>query len=84
MEKDKLIVNINGNDVTYDIYFTLVCNENGKGYIAYTDHSVDENGKEQVLVSSYDPNVGTNVLSSIETEEEMNLINGIIDKIQSL
>ena len=84
MDKDKLVTNVNGENVTYDIYFTLVCNELGKGYIAYTDHSTDDSGKENVFVSSYDPNVGTNVLNEVQTQEEWNLINVVIEKIQNL
>ena len=84
MSNDKLIAEVNGQRMEFDIYFTLVCNETKKGYIAYTDHSLDEEGKENVHVSTYDPNVGFDTLGEIETQEEWDLINGVIDKIKNL
>lgn len=84
MNKDKLTAIVNGEEKEFDIYLTLVCNENNKGYIAYTDHSLDENNKENVYVSVYDPNVGPTQLFEIQTQEEWDLINGVIDKIRNL
>ena len=84
MNKDKLIAEVNGEKKEFDIYFTLVCNETQKGYIAYTDHSLDENGKEQVHVSVYDPNVGFDTLGEIQSQAEWDLINNVIDRIKNI
>lgn len=84
MGKDKLITTINGEKKEFDVYFTFVCSKLNKGYVAYTDHSVDETGKENVHVSVYDPNAGFEVLSEVKTQEEWDLINSVIDKIKSI
>ena len=84
MNSNKIIAEIDGQRMEFDIYFTFICNQTNKGYIAYTDHSLDEQGNENLLVSSYDPNVGFDKLGEIETQEEWDLINSVIEKIKSI
>ena len=84
MNQDKLEVVINGQNVVCDIYFTLMCNENKKGYIAYTDHSKDESGKENVYVSYFDANVGPSELFEVTEQNELSLINNVVEKVKSL
>ena len=84
MNQDKLDVVINGQSAVCDIYFTLMCNENNRGYIAYTDHSKDEDGKEKVYISFYDPNVGPTELFEITDPKELELVNAVIEKVKSL
>ena len=84
MNQDKLEVIIDGQNAICDIYFTLMCNENRRGYIAYTDHSKDENGKEKIYVSYYDSNVGPTELFEITDPRELELINNVIEKVKGL
>ena len=84
MNQDKIVVNINGKNVNCDILFSLVCNETGKGYVAYTDHTKDESGKENIFVGTYDPTVGSSALGEVSSQEEWDLINSIIEKMKSL
>ena len=84
MSQDKLDVVINGQSVSCDIYFTLMCNENKRGYIAYTDHSKDESGKENVYISYYDSSVGPTELFEITDPKELDLVNAVIEKVKSL
>ena len=84
MKNNKLICEENGQKKEYDIYFTFACPQNNKGYVAYTDHSLDEQGREKLLVSVYDPNVGYSELKGVETQEEWDLINSVIDKIKNM
>ena len=84
MKNNKLIAEVNGQKMEFDIYFTFVCNQTNKGYIAYTDHSLDDQGRENLHVSTYDPNVGFTVLGEVETQEEWDLINSVIEKIKNI
>lgn len=83
MNDDKLIQIINGDEKKYDIYFTFVCKETKLGYIGYTDHSLDENGKEKLIVSTYDPFGDTSKLGEIQTQEEWDLVYDVMDKIRN-
>ncbi len=84
MNQDKLVVNMNGENVSCDILFSLVCNETHKGYIAYTDHQKDENNQENLFIGVYDPVVGPSALGEVSSQQEWDLINSIIEKIKSL
>ena len=84
MNQDKITVNINGENVVCDVLFSFVCNETHKGYVAYTDHSKDESGKEKLYVGVYDPVVGQSALGEVESQQEWDLINSIMEKIKSL
>ena len=84
MKNEKIIAEINGQRAEFDVYFTFICQQLNKAYIGYTDHTLDEEGKEKLYVSAYDPNVGINELSDIQTQEEWDLINSVIDKIRNL
>ena len=84
MNNNKLIAEVNGQRMEFDIYFTFVCNQTNKGYLAYTDHSLDEQGNENLQVSTFDPNVGFEELGEVQTQEEWDLINSVIEKIKSI
>ena len=84
MNNNKLIAEVNGQRMEFDIYLTFVCPETNKGYIAYTDHSIDEQGREILHYSAYDPNIGFDELKEIQTQEEWDLVNEIIDKIKKI
>ena len=84
MSQEKIEVNIDGKNVLCDIYFTFVCNQTKKGYIGYTDHSLNQTGEENIFVSTYDPNMGPTTLGEVTEQKEWDLINAIIDKAESL
>lgn len=84
MNNNKLIGEVDGQKKEYDIYFTFVCHRTNKGYIAYTDHTLGEHGKETLYVSTYDPNIGYEQLGTVETQEEWDLINSVIEKIKKI
>ena len=84
MNNNKLIAEVDGQRKEFDIYFTFICNQTNKGYIAYTDHSLDDQGRENLTISAYDPNVGFDQLSKVETQEELDLINAVIEKLKSI
>ena len=84
MNQDKLVILKDGKEVECDIYFSLVCNETKKGYIGYTDHSINDKGEENIIVSTYDPNRGTESLGEITTDQEWDLVKNVIAKIKEL
>lgn len=84
MNNNKLIAEVDGQRKEFDIYFTFICNQTNKGYIAYTDHGVDEEGRENLFISTYDPNIGFDELRKIESQEELDLVKTVIEKIRSI
>ena len=83
MNEDKITVvapGSNGEPVEYDVLFTFDSHVTDKSYIAYTDNSLDENGNIKVYASIYDPDNLEN-LTEIETEEEWNLVNNVLNRI---
>ena len=81
---NKLFAEMDGQRREFDIYFTFICNQTNKGYVAYTDHTLDEQGNEVLHVSTYLPNIGFSELREVETQEEWDLINSVIEKIKSI
>lgn len=84
MNNNKLIAEVDGQRMEFDILFTFICNQTNKGYVAYTDHTLDEQGNETINVSTYDPSVGFEELGEVSTQEEWDLINSVIDKISKI
>lgn len=83
MKDEKMTVvapGANGEPVEYDVLFTFDSDVTDKSYIAYTDNTLDENGNIKVYASIYDPDNLEN-LSDIETEEEWNLVNNVLNRI---
>ena len=62
--------------------FTFEGKENGKNYIVYTDNTTDEEGNTKVYASIYDPEKEDQNLQPIETDEEWNMIETILDELQ--
>lgn len=83
MKDEKMTVvapNAEGKMVEYDVLFTFDSDVTDKSYIAYTDNSLDEQGNIKVYASIYDPDNLEN-LTEIETEEEWNLVNNVLNRI---
>lgn len=80
---EKLVLQVDGQDVEYDILFTFTCDETGLGYVGYTDHSQDESGAEQVFVGSYDPVYGKSRLNPITTDAEWEMVSDVIEQIKN-
>lgn len=82
--ENKDILKITANDgieKTFSILFTFDLDETGKSYVVYTDYSKDEKGDIKVFASTYDPNQENPKLENIETEEELNIINTYLKKL---
>lgn len=85
MKEEKLTFKItgeDGKDIECEALFTFEGKENGKNYIVYTDNTLDEDGNTKVYASIYDPEKEDQNLQPIETEEEWNMIETILDELQ--
>lgn len=77
------IVNDNNEEVKCEILFTY-CDENtGKNYIVYTDNTLDEDGSTKVFASIFNPEDENPILLPIETEEEWEMIERILEGFEN-
>ena len=76
-----IAVGQNGEAVDFSILFTYDDTDTGYSYIVYTDDSEDEEGNVQVYVSRYWKEDGMYTLEDIETEEEFNKVQTILDRL---
>ena len=83
MENDKIQIEKNGEVVDCDILFTFDCEDNLKSYVGYTDHSIGQNGRKNIYVSSYNP-LGLKLeLEDITDEKELEMVNDVLMKFDS-
>ena len=76
--KEKLTVqNNNGDSKEFDILFTFESNHTHKNYVTYTDYSKDEEGN----INCYSSVLEEGKLLSIETEEELKMIDKMLQTI---
>lgn len=99
-DKEKFQQNVRFNAITpegrlveCETLFTFQNSENGNAYIVYTDNQTDEEGNTNVYASIYKPseveyNEETNMaaisLIAIETEEEWEMVQKLLDEAQGL
>lgn len=75
------IINDNGEEFHCEVLFTYTNEETGVDYIAYTDNTSDEEGNTKVYASIFNPEEENPVLLPIETDEEWELIEGILESL---
>lgn len=75
------IVNDEGKEITCEVLFTYEDEKTKKNYIAYTDNTLDEEGNTKVYASIYNPEEENPVLLPIESDDEWNLIEGILSSL---
>lgn len=75
------VINDTGEEIKCEILFTYENEKTGVNYIAYTDNSTDEDGNTKVYASIFDPEQEDPELLPIETEEEWQLINSILESL---
>lgn len=79
---NELIIEKDGKQFNCELYFSFVIEDTGKGYVAYTDHSLDDNKQENVYVFSYDPDSEEKILNDI-TDDELEMVNKVFTKIKA-
>jgi uncharacterized protein YrzB (UPF0473 family) len=70
-----------GNTTVYDVLFSFEDAQTGKNYIVFTDNTRDELGNVQVFANTYDPTAENPVLHAIESEEEWEMLQSIMDQL---
>lgn len=70
-----------GKEVECEVLFTFENDELKKQYIGYTDHSIGENGRKKIYVSSWNPVLGTDKLEDITTQEELDMVRDVLNQI---
>lgn len=86
MDENEMIFKVlsdEGTEIECEVLFTYESKETNKNYIVYTDNSIDEEGNTKVFASIYNPDEEEPTLHPIETEEEWELIEGILENLQS-
>ena len=76
------LVNEEGVETKCELLFAFERTSNGKHYMVYTDHTPDEFGFEAVFASIYDPENGASALEAIETDEEWDLVDYMLEVLQ--
>ncbi len=76
----QVIIEKDGQERNCDVLFTFDCEELGKTYIGFTDHTISENGRKNIYVKSYNPIVGTK-LEDVSTPEELEMIGEVLTQI---
>lgn len=75
------VINDNGEEVQCEIIFTYNDKRTGKDYITYTDNTMDEEGNTKVYASIFNPEEENPTLFPIETDEEWELIEAILESL---
>lgn len=70
-----------GKEVECEVLFTFENDGLKKQYIGYTDHSIGENGRKNIYVSSWNPVLGTDKLEDITTQEELDMVRDVLNQI---
>ena len=78
---EKLTIIKDGKETECEVLFTFDCEETGKSYVGYTDHSFGTNGRKNIYVSAFDPVVGTGVLYDISDSNELEMVQEILAQI---
>lgn len=81
MEKEKIILEKDNEQIECDILFTFDCEETKKSYVGYSDNKVAPNGRKTIYVSSYDPSKEEIELEDITDPKELNMIQDVLSKI---
>ncbi len=81
INNDKLIIEKNGKLVEFDILFTFDSEDTMKSYVGYTDHSIAQNGRKNIYVSSYNPFDLKDELKNITDKRELEMINDVLMQI---
>jgi uncharacterized protein YrzB (UPF0473 family) len=76
-EQTLIMVDEDGNEVECEVLFTFDCEDTGKSYAVYTDNTEDEDGNTVVYASIVSDD--TDELLPIETEEEQEMINELME-----
>lgn len=75
------VIKNNKEKVQCEILFTYHDERTDKDYIVYTDKTIDKKGNTKVYASIFNPQEENPTLFPIETDEEWELIETILDSL---
>ncbi|MBQ8132378.1 MAG: DUF1292 domain-containing protein [Bacilli bacterium] len=84
MEDERIIIQKDGKEVECEVIFTFESPDTGKAYIGYTDHSIGEDGKKTIYVSSYDPVLGTGRLEDLTDKREIEMVDKALKMMKDM
>lgn len=76
------LIGDDGKSIKYDIVLTFQANENNQLYIVYTDNTQDEDGFIKTYAGIYHEEYGKKSLLPVETDEEWELIDRLLKKLE--
>lgn len=76
-----VIKNEKGEEIEAEVICTFDSEQTQKSYLVFTDYTTDESGAWKTYAYSYDPSGANKNLIPIETEEEWNTIDAILNKL---
>ncbi len=71
MEKETFTLETEKETINCEVILRFFSKTYQKHYLVYTDHSIDEEGDENLFISSYNPNDNTFMLEDITDQEEL-------------
>ena len=81
MDNEMIIILKDGEEVECEILFTFDSEDTNKSYVGYSDHSIADNGRKNIYVSSYDPVLGIGSLEDITDKDELDMIHDVLLEI---
>lgn len=81
MENTFFALDENNNKVEYEVLFAYDSEKTGVSYVVYTDNTTDEDGDTRAYASAYTEKNGEMELLPIETEEEYQEIEALLNEI---
>lgn len=75
MEKNSITMNINGNEITFDILFIFESLRTSKKYVIYTDNKKDINDNLNIYSSIYDNKKLIDITSDDDWDEIESFLN---------
>lgn len=75
------VIKDNKEKVQCEILFTYHDERTDKDYIVYTDNTIDKEGNTRVYASIFNPEKENPTLLPIETDEEWELIEAILESL---
>lgn len=82
MENEKIVILKDGEEVECEVLFTFDSPDTNKAYIGYTDHSITDDGRKNIYISSYDPALGNSSLEDITDPKELDMIHDVLLEIE--
>ena len=79
---NSIVIEKDGQKVNCDIYYSFVSDDTKKGYVAFSDHSKDEEENENIYMGSFDPDIGYETLNPVTDEKEIAMFNAVLSSIK--